>query len=342
MKQAIVELNRRRTLRKRCSAFKKILFLAMFIVAFLGWSQKGQTQEYPARAITMLIGNAPGAGTDVGVRMIAQEATKILGQEIIPVNKPGGGGAVSAGVLAVSKGDGYTLLAASSPALTSIPLVESVPYDPLKDFTPIIQFGSLGTAIIVRSDSPHKSFKDLIDFARKNPGKVSLGITGMGGSTHLCMMHVMQEEKVNIVLIPFGGATPTVTTLLGGHVSACAVSTSGFLSHLKAGKVKVLACTQEKRIESIPEAPTLLELGYPYAAVVDMYVIVAPKGTPSAVVKRLEEVFRKAMDTTAFKNMAENFQMYVENPLAGQRLKESIERQYNNNKEIMRKARVSK
>jgi tripartite-type tricarboxylate transporter receptor subunit TctC len=156
------------------------------------------------------------------------------------------------------------------------------------------------------------------------------------------MMHVMQEEKVNIVSIPFEGATPTVTALLGGHVSACAVSTSGFLSHLKAGKVKVLACTQEKRIESIPEAPTLLELGYPYAAVVDMYVIVAPKGTPPAVVKRLEEVFRKAMDTTAFKNMAENFQMYVENPLAGQRLKESIERQYNNNKEIMRKAKVSK
>jgi tripartite-type tricarboxylate transporter receptor subunit TctC len=127
MKQAIVKLNRRKALMERWPAFKKILFLAMLIVGFLGSSQNGQAQEYPARAITMLIGNAPGAGTDVGVRMIAQEATKILGREIIPVNKPGGGGAVAAGILATSKGDGYTLLAASSPALTSIPLVESVP-----------------------------------------------------------------------------------------------------------------------------------------------------------------------------------------------------------------------
>ena len=121
MKQAIVKVNRRRTPMEGWTVCKRSFLLAILILGFLGLSQGVQAQEYPTRSITLLISHAPGAGTDVGARMIAQEATKILGQEIIPVNKPGGGGAVAAGILANSKGDGYTLLAVTSPALTSIP-----------------------------------------------------------------------------------------------------------------------------------------------------------------------------------------------------------------------------
>lgn len=213
---------------KKSISCMKLLFGVILTLLPLIWSQGAQAQEYPMRPITMLISVAPGAGVDVCGRMIAQGATKILGQEIIPVNKPGG--IVAAGLLANSKGDGYTLLAFTSSSLTVTPHMESVIYDPLKDIIPIIQFGSLISGIVVRSDSPYNSLKDLVEFARKNPGKVSYGIPSIGVTPHLIMEYLKTEENVDITIIPFGGSTPTITALLGGHISACAVSTSGFLS----------------------------------------------------------------------------------------------------------------
>jgi tripartite-type tricarboxylate transporter receptor subunit TctC len=274
--------------------------------------------------------------------MAAQGATKILGQEIIPVNKPGGTGAVAAGILANSKGDGYTLLASVSSAFTCIPHLEPVAYDPFKDIIPIIQFGSLTNGIIVRSDSPFKFFKDLIDFARKNPGKVSYGVPGIWIPPHLAMEQVMLEEKVNLAIIPFGGAAPTITALLGGHVSACGVTTSGFLPHLKAGKVKVLVVVANKRIDSISDVPTVIELGYLNSLFTEIYLISAPKGTPTAVLKKLEGAFLKAMETPEFRTLAETLYLYEEKPLTGQKLKEYIEGGYAKNGEVIRKAKLSK
>ena len=228
---------------------------------------------------------------------------------------------MAAGILASSKGDGYTLLSCTNGAFTTTPHLESVPYDPLKDLVPIIQFGSLTSGIMVRSDSPFKSFKEFIDFARKNPGKLSYGFPGVGTAPHLAIEHVMLEEKVNIATVPFEGAVPSITALLGGHVSACGISTSGFLQHLKAGKVKVLATTGEKRIEVVPDAPTLFELGYPYGVLLDFYLIVGPKGIPPAVMKTLEGAFLKAMETPGFQALAERLYMQVKVPLYGRSLK---------------------
>ena len=201
---------------------------------------------------------------------------------------------------------------------------------------------SLNSAIIVRSDSPYKTLKDLIDFARKNPGKVSSGSPGVGTAAGLAVDHVITEEKVNIATVPFDGAVPAITSLLGGHVTACAVSTSGFMPHLKAGKVKVLATTSEKRLEVTPEVPTLHELGYPYGVIVEIYLIVAPKGTAPPVVKKLEGAFRKAMDAPIFRTTAQGFYNYVENPLSGQELKKYIEDGYARNGDIIRKAKLAK
>lgn len=341
-RQTIHELKQKRRPVKGWTRHKRNLLLAILVLNFLGWSHWVQAQDYPTRAITLLISMAPGAGTDVLARIIAQSATKILGQEIIPVNRPGGGGAVAAGILANSKGDGYTLLSLTSSTLTSTPHLEQVPYDPLKDIVPIIQFGYITSACFVRSDSPHKSLKDLIDFARKNPGNVSYGIPGIGTIPHLAIEYVVQEEKVNIAIIPFSGSTPAMTALLGGHVSGCGSSTSGFVQQLKAGKVRVLATTADKRIEVVPSVPTLVELGYPYGAFIETYLIAAPKGTPPDIVKRLEGVFGKAMETREFRNLAEDLYCYAENPLSGPDLKEFISERYVKNGEVIRKAKLGK
>ena len=270
-KESIIKLNRRKTHMKTREISKKSSLIAFLILGLLSWHQGAQAQKYPTRPITLLINVQPGAATDMGGRLIAQEATKILGQEIIVVNKTGGGGSVGAAALANSTADGYTLLGSPSDQLILSPQLEPLGYD-LKDFLPIIQFGIIRNGIIVRSDSPYKSFKDLIDFARKNPGKVSYGPPQFGTIPHLAMEHVMMEEKVNIAIIPFMGSAPAITALLGGHISACGVSTSGFISHFKAGKVKVLAVIEEKRIEALPDSPTLLELGYPLADASQPYI----------------------------------------------------------------------
>lgn len=321
------------------SGVKRNVLLAVLIPCLL-W-QVAQAQEYPVQPINLLIGFPVGGGTDVCARMIVQEAGKTLGQEFIPVNKPGGGGAVAAGILASSKNDGYTLLAVTSNTFTMTPYLESVPYKPL-DMLPIIQYGSLYTAIIVRADSPYKSLKDLIEFARKNPGKISYGFPGIGTSPQLVMEQIMLEEKVNIATVPFGGSVPTLTALLGGHVQVCAISISGILKQLKAGAVRVLAANTDKRIVEIPDAPTIAELGYPSGIPTETYLFVAPKGTSSSVVKKLEGAFSKAMEMSAFRTSAENFGMYTANPLSGEALKKDIESAYAKNGEIIRKVKLIK
>ncbi len=319
-----------------------ILWIVALGAGIMGWNQGAMAQDYPAKSINLLICMQPGAGADLGGRLIAQDATKTLGQEIVPVNKPGGGGAVAAGILASSRPDGYNLLSCTNGAFTTSPHLESIPYDPLKDFTPIIQYGSLTTGIMVRADSPFKSFKEMIDFARKNPGKVSYGFPGIGTAPHLAIEHVMLEEKVDIATVPYEGAAPSLTALLGGHVSACGVSTSGFLPHLKAGKIRVLATTGEKRIEVVPDAPTLLELGYPYGVLMDFYLISGPKGISPVVTKTLEGAFLKAMQAPGFQALAERLYMQVKVPLTGQKFKDYVEEIYKKNGEIIRKANIGK
>ena len=341
-KQIIVKLKKGESSMKVWTTSKKCFLLVILVLGFLGWSQGAQAQKYPTRTITLLCNNAPGAATDVGSRLIAQAATKILGQEIIVVNKTGGGGSIGCAALVNSKPDGYTLLGTPGDQIILQPHLEPVGYD-VKDFTPIIQFGVAPVGIVVRSDSPYQSFKDLTDFARKNPGKVSYGPPNFGTSPHLAMSIVMAKEKVDIAIIPFTGSTPALTAVLGGHVSACGVSTSSFIEHLKAGKVKALATTSPQRIEAIPDAPTLSELGYPYCDGLEIiYMITAPKETPPDVVKLLEETFRKAMESPEFLTYAKKTYSYVKNPLSGQDLKEALEKRSLNYKEIVQTANLGK
>jgi tripartite-type tricarboxylate transporter receptor subunit TctC len=227
-------------------------------------------------------------------------------------------------------------------SLTCSPFLQSVPYDPLKDIIPIIQFGVLNLCFVVSSDSPYNSFKDIIDFARKNPGKLTYAIPGVGSLPHLAMEHVIMKEKVDINIVPFPAVVPAVTAVLGGHISVCCGGTSSVITHYKAGKLRVLATTTPKRIEALPDVPTLLELGYPDSAFIEMYVICAPKGTPPHIVKTLEEAFRKAMETSEFITLAKQLYFYEENPLYGQKLKEYVEDKYAKNGEIIRKAKIVK
>ena len=320
---------------------KKSMALGFFILSFLCLGQGLQAQEFPTQPVTLIIDRPPGSGTDVVGRVIAPMASKILGQEIIPVNKPGAGGAVGVGLLASAKPDGYTILAFTMSGLTVVPHLETVSYDPLKDVIPIVHFGTFHCAVMIRPDSPHKTFKDLIDFARKNPGKASIGIVGVGNSPHLDFELVLQQEKVNMPIVPFGGAPPTLTALLGGHVTIAGVGASNWMPNYKAGKVRLLATTTEKRI--LPEVPALHEFGYPFNNIsTEYYLIAVPKGTPPAVAAKLEGALRKAMETPEFRTTTEGLYVYDPNPLSKEAIKGLVETLYRKNGEVIQKAKLGK
>jgi len=321
---------------------RRSLLLLLIISAILTLGQNVQAQDYPVRPITMFVGFAPGAAVDIGARLIAKEAEKFLGQEIVPVNKPGGGGAVAAGIMASSRADGYTILADVSAAFSNSPHLEKVNYDPLKDFIFIFQYGHLVPIYIVPSDSPHKSFKEAIEFARKNPGKFSVGTPGVGTSPNLAMELIKLKEKIDIPVIPFGGSSPAITSLLGGHVSCVGTSTPTAVPHLRAGKVRALAITADQRYEATPDVPTLKELGYTYAVFTEVFLIAVPKETPSTIAGKIEQAFRKAAETSEYRTKTKNLYMYPENPLYGDKLKEFIEQEYARSGEIIRGAKLGK
>ena len=317
-----------------------VLILVIFGVFTLGRGL--QAQDYPVRPISMLVGFAPGAATDICARLIAREAEKILSQEIVPLNKPGGGGAVAAGILASSRPDGYTILADVSAALTNSPHLEKVNYDPLKDFIFIFQYGDLVPIYIIPADSPHKSFKEVMEFARKNPGKFSVGTPGVGTSPNLAMELIKLREKIDIPIIPYGGSAPAMTALLGGHISCVGTSTPTAIPYLKANKARAIAVTSDQRNEATPDAPTLKELGYTYAVLREVFLIAAPKGTPPAIVEKLIDAFRKAAETSEYRTKTKALYTYPDRPLYGDQLKEFIEQDYARSGEIIRGAKLGK
>jgi len=210
-----------------------------------------------------------------------------LGQEIIPVNKPSS--TVAGSELAVTKPDGYTIMINSSGMLTNLPYLQKPSYDPLVDIVPVVQVGILTNIFAVRSDFPANSFKEFVEYARKNPQKkISCGIATAGFGTDLGMRIVSMQEKVDIAVVPTGSSAALVTALLGGHVAAIGGSVPGLMPQVKAGKVKILASTADKRMDFEPNVPTLFELGYKQGILNEVYMISALRELHQPVIKKLE------------------------------------------------------
>ena len=273
---------------------KWLLFIGLLLsVATIGPSF---AQEFPTKPINLIIGKAPGLSPDISSRFLASKAEKILGQPFVITNNGGGGGSVAYGIIAKAKPDGYHLVSDLSTSLVRIPHFRSVPYK-LDDFAPIMSFGAIQSGLVVRTDSPWKTLKEFVDYAKKNPGKVTYASTGVGGAPHHAMEFIgKQEGGISWTHVPFSG--DPMVALLGGHVTAYSGGTV-FIPHVKAGSFRILVTHGEKRLKSFPEVPTLRELGYNFVNET-MFLVVAPKGTPLPIVKKLEEALRKSMDEPGF------------------------------------------
>ncbi|MCX8023119.1 MAG: tripartite tricarboxylate transporter substrate binding protein [Syntrophorhabdaceae bacterium] len=274
------------------------LILFAFFACFLPTNHTFGQVNYPTKPINLLIGYAPGGVVDISERFMASKAEKFLGQPIVVTNNGGGGSSVAFGIVAKKPADGYNLVGGASTGLVRIPQFRSVPYT-MDDFVPIMHFATpVLTPIVVKSTSPWKTFKELVEYAKKNPGKITYSTTGVGSPMHIAMEFVAKQEGISWTHIPYPGAVPAFTALLGGHVMVNAGAGES-IPYIKDGTVRILANLSENRVKSWPNVPTLRELGYDIYNE-SVFLFAAPKGTPKPIIDKLDNAFRKAMDDPEF------------------------------------------
>lgn len=251
---------------------------------------------YPARTVTIVVPFPAGNTGDVLWRTLGQELSREWGRSVVVDNKPGSGGAVGAQVVMRSAPDGYTLLHGSSGPIAIGPhLNKSVTYDPRKDFTPIMNVAGVAQAIVVRSDSKFRTIQELIGAARATPGKLNYGSGGTGSTQHMTGELFKQRAGVNIVHIPYKGAAPAYTDLLGGQLDMVVDSLPAAIPFVQAGQMRVLAVSTPKRDQTMPAVPTLAESGLPGFDVLGWLGLVGPAGMSPAVRDRINADVGKVM-----------------------------------------------
>lgn len=267
-----------------------------------------RAQAFPARPIKLICPWPAGGATDIVMRAFAESASKGLGQQVVIDNKPGAGGTMGAVELVSARPDGHTVSQVPF-GVFRIPHMQKTAYDTLKDFTWIICMTGYTFGLVVKADSPIKSIKDLVDYARVNPGKFSYGSTGTGTSPHLAIEEFAQRAGIQLNHIPFKGNAENMQALLGGHVMGASDST-GWANHVDSGAMRLLATYGSKRTKRWPNVPTLDELGY--KTVSDSpFGVCGPKNMDPAVVKTLHDAFRKTLEDPAVLAVLEKYDQPV-------------------------------
>jgi tripartite-type tricarboxylate transporter receptor subunit TctC len=244
-------------------------------------------EDYPSRPIRVIVPFSPGGAVDGPMRLIAQALGTRLGQPVVVENKPGAGATIGTDVVAKAAPDGYTLLLASQTNAISATLYSKLPFDPIADFTPITLIGREPGVVVVNPAVPAKTLQEFIAYVKEHPGKVDFASSGNGSGQHLFAALLASKTGMKMNHVPYRGSGQATTDLLAGVVSMAIPGTAGVVGHIRAGKLRALAVTGAARSPQLPDVPTVMESGVPgYEAYVWMGLL-APKGTPAAVVERL-------------------------------------------------------
>ena len=307
--------------------------ISFFLCFVLGHSPS-QAQTYPTQPIQMVIPLSPGDTVDLAGRAIATEMSKILKTPVIVVNKPGGGGTIGADSVVRSKKDGYNLLFAISGIYYAYAVnPESVPYNPFTDLDPLCSAVSVPMMMPVQADSPWKSFGELMAYMKQNPGKVRGSSTG-AGSVGFFNFEVIRMETGNAInMIPFKGASPALTALLGGHVETSALTLGLISPHVKAGKLRVLLTSQ--KVPEFPDIPTLKQLGYKRDIMSIRFSFYLPAGVPDSVKKVLVPAVEKAVKTPEVVNAIQQIGT-IEDFLPGEEFKKIMTDEYEMVRKLMK------
>ena len=263
-------------------------------------------QSFPAKPVKLVIAFPAGGPTDISMRVLADNASKILGQPVIVENKPGAGGTLPAQALQTAQPDGYTL--AQIPlGVFRLPYTTKINWDPVKDISYVLNVTGYAFGIVVPADSPLKTWTHFVAWAKANPGKLSYGSTGTMTSPHLTTELIAQKLGIELLHVPYKGSADLMQATLGGQLMAAADST-GFAPQVEAGKLRVLNTWGAERLAKFPDAPTLKELGLDIVQN-SPFGIGAPKGTPAPVVKRLHDAFKQAMEQESYRTALGRYDM---------------------------------
>ena len=267
--------------------------LALFAVA--------QAQDYPSRPIRVVVPFSPGGAVDGPMRVIAQELSKRLGQQVIVDNKPGAGATIGTDVVAKASPDGYTLLLASQTNAISATLYPKLSYDPIDDFAPISLIGREPGVLVVHPSLPVKTFQEFVAYVKERPGRIDYASSGNGSGQHLFVALLASMTGMKMNHVPYRGSGQATADLLGGQVQVSIPGTAGMVGHIKAGKLRALAVTGAKRSPQLPDVPTVMESGVPgYEAYVWMGLL-APKGTPAPIIDKLFRELTQVLATSEVK-----------------------------------------
>ena len=275
------------------------LTIAAIFVAILAQAQGAVAADYPARPVRLIVGFPPGGAADILGRIAAQQLTERLGQQVVVDNRGGAGGLVATEIAARGLPDGYTLLFTSIPHVINPHLYKKVQYDAIRDFTPVVQFVTVPLMMAANPSLPAKTVKDLIAYAKAQPGKINYASGGSGASSHLAMELFKSMAGVDLNHIPYKGTGPLITDLIAGQVGLTIASAVPLAPQVRAGKLRGMAVTGPKRSPSFPDLPAIAET-VPGYEVVNWFGILAPAGTPAAIVTRVNAGAEQGAERAAY------------------------------------------
>jgi tripartite-type tricarboxylate transporter receptor subunit TctC len=253
-------------------------------------------QDYPTRPIRMIVAFSAGGTTDYVARLLADRVKGALGQAVVIENKPGANGAIGADYVAKAEPDGYTLFFSTAGALSIIPNMRTdLPYDPLRSFTPILPTARNTVLFAVNSGLGVATAQEMIARAKATPGGLTVAVTGIGAISHLAIEMLQSAAKIKLQAVPYRGAGPAVSDLIGGQVNAMSAEVPVLMPQIKAGKAKILAVAAQSRSDVLPDVPTFAELGYPDVVADNWSGVLAPARTPAAIVARLNAAFNSVV-----------------------------------------------
>ena len=267
-----------------------------WMLAALSWPSTQGALAQSAKPIRLIVPFTPGGSTDILARALAPKLSAALGQNVIIDNKPGAGGSLGASDVAKAEPDGNTLLMGHIGTLAVNPAIyPKLAYDPVKSFAPVAWVARVPNVLVVNAASKARTFKEFIEMARANPGRLTYSSGGNGSAAHITFEYLKLRTKIFMLHIPYRGTAPSVTDLIAGQVDATFTGAPAVLPHVRSGRLRALAVSSAQRIAPLPDVPTVTESGYPGFEADQWYGVVAPAGTPAAVVTRLNVEINKAL-----------------------------------------------
>ena len=313
-------------------AYDRLVWIACAIIGLLsilthGLVQAQLTSPYPVKPVTMLVGSTAGGSNDTFARALSKPLQEILGQSFIVENKPAAGGILANNILAKSAPDGYTIAVVSSTFTTGAAIRDNLPYDALQSFTPIGMLAKGPLLITVSMQTPFNNIAELVDYARRYPGKLNYGTSGVGSINQFATELFADAAKISLTHVPYKGMNPAITDLIGGQIDMLVASAPSLLSQVKSQKIRALSVTTANRSEVIAQLPSASELGYAQSAVDLWWGVLAPAGVPSDIIEKLNQAINQALSSQTMRDFflkegasaapgtSASFKMHIDNEI---------------------------